>query len=65
MPLSLYEWAWYLSRTKYRTEGDIKMGKNKNSKKNHQALPKADVEFAEERGNGLEKKALRALKSPK
>ena len=36
--------------------------KNKKSKKNNTALPKADVEFAEERGNGLEKKALRAIK---
>ena len=43
----------------------MKMGKNKKSKKNHKALPKADVEFAEESGNGLEKKALRAMKSPK
>jgi hypothetical protein len=36
----------------------------KNSSKNHNtALPKADMEFAEERGNGLEKVALKALKS--
>lgn len=36
------------------------MTKNK-SKHNH-ALPKADVEFAEERGNGFEKVALKAQK---
>ncbi len=43
-----------------------KMAKNKNNqlKKEHNtALPKADVEFAEERGNGLEKVALKAQKS--
>ena len=39
--------------------------KAENKPKNNNALPKADIEFAEERGNGLEKKALRALKSPK
>jgi hypothetical protein len=39
--------------------------KAENKPKHNNALPKADVEFAEERGNGLEKKALRALKSPK
>jgi hypothetical protein len=40
------------------------MAKNKNNqiKNNNNALPKADVEFAEERGNGLEKVALRAQK---
>ncbi|WP_268870661.1 hypothetical protein [Bacillus sp. 1NLA3E] len=39
------------------------MAKNKNNqfKNNKNALPKADVEFAGE--NGLEKKALKALKS--
>lgn len=36
------------------------MGKNKSKKNN--ALPKADVEFAEERGNGFEKVALKAQK---
>ncbi|HYK73398.1 MAG TPA: hypothetical protein VEV44_09795 [Pseudoneobacillus sp.] len=38
------------------------MGKNKNNqfKNNKNALPKADIEFAGE--NGLEKKALKALK---
>ncbi|MEH7074297.1 hypothetical protein [Neobacillus drentensis] len=41
------------------------MSKNKkNSAKNHNtALPKADMEFAEERGNGFEKVALKAQKS--
>lgn len=39
-------------------KGGGKMTKNK-SKHNH-ALPKADVEFAEERGNGFEKVALKA-----
>lgn len=40
------------------------MAKNKNtqSKNNNHALPKADVEFAEERGNGFEKVALKAQK---
>lgn len=33
----------------------------KKRKRNH-ALPKADEEFAEERGNGLEKVALKAMK---
>jgi hypothetical protein len=39
------------------------MAKNKNNqaKKNNNALPKADVEFAEERGNGFEKVALKGL----
>ena len=48
-------------------KGGYKMAKQKaeNKPKNNNALPKADVEFAEERGNGLEKKTLRALKSPK
>jgi hypothetical protein len=43
--------------------GGEKMAKNKNSKfmKDSNALPKADIEFARE--NGLERKALRALKS--
>ena len=36
------------------------MGKN-NSQKNN-SLPKADVEFAEERGKGFEKVALKAQK---
>ncbi|WP_261798575.1 hypothetical protein [Bacillus massilinigeriensis] len=40
------------------------MAKNKKNKNNN-ALPKADIEFAEERGNGLEKVALRAQKKPK
>ena len=39
--------------------------KAENKPKNNNALPKADVEFAEERGNGLEKKALRAFKKSK
>lgn len=34
------------------------MAKNKNNK--NKALPKADVEFAQENANGLEKKALKA-----
>ncbi|MEH7443709.1 hypothetical protein V7201_15460 [Bacillus sp. JJ1122] len=39
------------------------MANNKNKQQKHNtALPKADVEFAEERGNGLEKVALKALK---
>lgn len=38
------------------------MAKNKNNKaKRNNALPKADVEFAEERGNGFEKVALKGL----
>ncbi|MFJ5714693.1 hypothetical protein [Neobacillus sp. NPDC093127] len=39
------------------------MAKKKNTQymKNNNALPKADIEFASE--NGLEQKALRALKS--
>lgn len=36
---------------------------NKNQPKKDNALPKADAEFAEARGNGLEKIALRAQKS--
>ncbi|WP_281274529.1 hypothetical protein [Mesobacillus subterraneus] len=32
----------------------------KNKPKHNQALPKADVEFAEERGKGMEKVALKA-----
>jgi hypothetical protein len=32
----------------------------KNKTKKNTALPKADVEFAEERGNGFEKVALKA-----
>ena len=41
------------------------MAKNKkNASKTHNtALPKADMEFAEERGNGFEKVALKAQKS--
>ncbi|MEH6904664.1 MULTISPECIES: hypothetical protein [Neobacillus] len=42
------------------------MAKNKNNqfkKKHNTALPKADLEFAEERGNGFEKVALKAQKS--
>jgi hypothetical protein len=31
-------------------------------RKRNNALPKADEEFAEERGNGLEKVALKAMK---
>ncbi len=39
------------------------MTKNKNNKaKRNNALPKVDVEFAEERGNGFEKVALKGLK---
>jgi len=39
------------------------MANNKNKQQKHNnALPKADVEFAEERGSGLEKVALKALK---
>ncbi|WP_272495716.1 hypothetical protein [Bacillus pinisoli] len=38
--------------------------KNK-SKQHNTALPKADVEFAEERGNGFEKVALKALRAQK
>ena len=38
------------------------MAKNKNNQFKNNALPKADVEFAEERGNGLEKVALKAQK---
>ncbi|WP_285848107.1 MULTISPECIES: hypothetical protein [unclassified Mesobacillus] len=34
----------------------------KNKPKHNKAMPKADVEFAEERGNGLEKVALKAQK---
>jgi hypothetical protein len=34
----------------------------KNKPENNKSMPKADVEFAEERGNGFEKKALKALK---
>ncbi|WP_257391769.1 hypothetical protein [Mesobacillus jeotgali] len=34
----------------------------KNKPKHNKAMPKADVEFAEERGNGLEKVALEAQK---
>ena len=42
------------------------MAKNKkNEMKNNTYLPKVDVEFAKERGDGLEIKALKALKSPK
>ncbi|WP_394238338.1 hypothetical protein [Niallia oryzisoli] len=38
------------------------MAKNKNRANNkNNALPKADVEFAEERGNGFEKVALKGL----
>ncbi|WP_263406652.1 hypothetical protein [Niallia endozanthoxylica] len=38
------------------------MAKNKNNKaKRNNALPKVDVEFAEERGNGFEKVALKGL----
>lgn len=39
-------------------------GVNKMAKKRkrNNALPKADEEFAEERGNGLEKVALKAMK---
>ncbi|WP_261798730.1 hypothetical protein [Bacillus tuaregi] len=38
------------------------MPKNKHRANNkNNALPKADVEFAEERGNGFEKVALKAL----
>lgn len=40
--------------------GGDKMTKNK--PKNNNALPKADLEFAEERGNGFEKVALKAQK---
>ncbi|MBM7660955.1 hypothetical protein JOC85_001727 [Bacillus mesophilus] len=36
---------------------------NKNQPKHDNALPKADVEFAEARGNGLEKVALRAQRN--
>lgn len=46
--------------------GGGKMAKNKNNqfkKKHNTALPKADLEFAEERGNGFEKVALKAQKS--
>lgn len=34
----------------------------KNKPKHNKAMPKADVEFAEERGNGLEKVTLKAQK---
>jgi hypothetical protein len=36
--------------------------KKNQTKKNNNALPKADVEFAKERGNGLEIVALTAQK---
>ncbi len=44
-------------------EGE-KMAKKKNKQLNNNknALPKVDVEFAEESGNGLEKVALKAQK---
>ncbi|MGG3466302.1 hypothetical protein ABES02_01880 [Neobacillus pocheonensis] len=47
------------------SKGGKEMAKNKNNQfnKKNNALPKADAEFAEERGNGLEKVALRAQKS--
>jgi hypothetical protein len=32
----------------------------KNKPKHNKAMPKADIEFAEERGNGFEKVALKA-----
>ncbi|WP_338449755.1 hypothetical protein R4Z09_27000 [Niallia oryzisoli] len=35
--------------------------KNNNAPKHNNALPKVDVEFAEERGNGFEKVALKGL----
>ena len=50
--------------TLYQTGGENVAKNKKNPSKNHNtALPKADMEFAEERGNGLEKVALKALKS--
>jgi hypothetical protein len=39
-----------------------KMAKKKQLNNNKNALPKVDVEFAEENGNGLEKVALKAQK---
>jgi hypothetical protein len=45
-------------------EGTIKGGDHmaKKKPKHDKALPKADIEFAEERGNGFEKVALKAQK---
>lgn len=39
-----------------------KKNKQLNNNNNNNALPKLDVEFAEESGNGLEKVALKAQK---
>ena len=54
-----------LMERQFYNRGGKEMAKNKNNqfKKKNNALPKADAEFAEERGNGLEKVALRAQKS--
>jgi hypothetical protein len=47
-----------------KQKGDEIMAKNRKDqlKKNNTALPKADLEFAEERGDGFEQVALQALK---
>ncbi|WP_456278386.1 hypothetical protein [Bacillus sp. AK128] len=46
-----------------RRGGGTMTKNNKNQPKHDNALPKADVEFAEARDNGLEKVALRAQRN--
>ena len=47
----------------YKDGGKVAKKKNKQlNNNNNNALPKVDVEFAEESGNGLEKVALKAQK---